>query len=274
MSLEAAGASIWTVMPKLVLRIGRSARRPLTGFKKTQAGTTPSSTSLSPSGALLKSDFFCWNPEVFSFPTTHQPSSNDCTTVSCSPTLVRRSSSGKTGWKSCLTLRAWPVVGSAPKDEATEDDTEYLFRPDAALMNEWRTHETRLSLLGETGLLPPEKPERRSGGARKEDEDGEAGLRRVNGLGKFPDWRWNWIISSLEPAPRRGGSVRSGIGISEFRLDLEKPLLLVCTCSFGRAVFSSADEPGPDDWSLTTPRTERNADPRLLSRFLAFRFRT
>jgi hypothetical protein len=47
---EKPGPSIWTVIPKLVLRTGLSALRPLTGLRKHHAGTAPSSTLLSLEG--------------------------------------------------------------------------------------------------------------------------------------------------------------------------------------------------------------------------------
>src|SRR5688572_751970 len=127
-------------MPKLVLRIGRSALRPFTGFMKHQAGTTPSST-LSPVSGLLNRLLFCMKPP--SLPTTHQPSSNDWTTVSCSPRLVISSSSGRTGENICLTFRLVPVVGVVSMEELV-DMTEKRLRPLEALMNELRNMEERL----------------------------------------------------------------------------------------------------------------------------------
>ena len=97
------------VMPRLVLLIGLSARRPLTGFKKHHAGTTPSSMFCPGSGVDLNRDLAVWTKDEFSLPTTHHPSSNDCTTVRCSP-RDGRISSGRTGSNICRTLRVVPDV--------------------------------------------------------------------------------------------------------------------------------------------------------------------
>ena len=99
-----------TVIDRLVLLIGLSALRPLTGFKKHHAGTTPSSMFCPGSGALNR-DLAVWTKVELSLPTTHHPSSNDCTTVSCSP-RDGRSSSGRTGSKVCRTFRVVPDVTS------------------------------------------------------------------------------------------------------------------------------------------------------------------
>jgi len=94
------------VTPRLELLIGLSARRPLTGFKKHHAGTTP--ISMFPPGSRdLNKDLAVWTNVEFSLPTTHHPSSNDCTTVSRSPSNGR-SSSGRTGSNFCRTLRVGP----------------------------------------------------------------------------------------------------------------------------------------------------------------------
>ena len=61
-----AGALSVTVTPRLVVRMGRSARRPWTGFMKHQAGIAPSSTSP--------------GLNTLSRPTMHQPSSKEFTT--------------------------------------------------------------------------------------------------------------------------------------------------------------------------------------------------
>jgi len=98
-----------TVMPRLVLLVGLSARRPLTGFKKHHAGITPSSMFSLGSGDDLNRDLAVWTKVEFSLPTTHHPSSNDCTTVSCSP-RDGRSSSGRRGSNICRTLRVIPDV--------------------------------------------------------------------------------------------------------------------------------------------------------------------
>ena len=97
-----------TVTPRLEFLIGLSARRPLTGFKKHHAGTTPSSI-FPPGSCNLKRDLAVWMKAEFSLPTTHHPSSNDCTTVRRSPS-DGRSSSGRTGSNVCRTLRAVPDV--------------------------------------------------------------------------------------------------------------------------------------------------------------------
>jgi len=97
-----------TVTPRLVLLIGLSARRPLTGFKKHHAGITPSSV-FSPGSGDLNKDLAVWTKVEFSLPTTHHPSSNDCTTVRRSPS-DGRSSSGRTGSNVCRTLRVVPDV--------------------------------------------------------------------------------------------------------------------------------------------------------------------
>jgi len=52
---EKAGPSIWTVIPKLLLRIGRSPFKPTTGLRKHHAGTTPIST--------LEEGSFCLNKD-------------------------------------------------------------------------------------------------------------------------------------------------------------------------------------------------------------------
>ena len=97
-----------TVTPRLVLLIGLSARRPLTGFKKHHAGITPISM-FSPGSWDLNRDLAeCTNVE-FSLPTTHHPSSNDRITVRRSPSNGR-SSSGRTGSDICRTLRVVPDV--------------------------------------------------------------------------------------------------------------------------------------------------------------------
>src|SRR6266702_618956 len=83
-------ASSWTVTPREVVRIGREALRPFTGLMKHQAGTAPISTSPG-----LTSE---------SRPTIHQPSSNDWTTFTFSPS-ESTSSSGSTGANSWRTLR-------------------------------------------------------------------------------------------------------------------------------------------------------------------------
>ena len=96
------------VMPRLVLLIGLSARRPLTGFKKHHAGIAPSSMFCPGSGDLNR-DLAVWMKVEFSLPTTHHPSSNDCTTVRRSPS-EGRSSSGSIGSNFCRTLRVVPDV--------------------------------------------------------------------------------------------------------------------------------------------------------------------
>src|ERR1700761_1743923 len=78
------------VTPREVVRIGREALRPFTGLTQHQAGTAPISTSPG-----LTSE---------SRPTMHQPSSNDCTTVTLSLS-ESTSSSGSTGANSWRTLR-------------------------------------------------------------------------------------------------------------------------------------------------------------------------
>lgn len=95
-----------TVTPRLELLIGLSARRPLTGFKKHHAGITP--ISMFPPGSWdLKRDLAVLTKVEFSLPTTHHPSSNDCTTVSRSPS-TGKISSGRTGSNFCRTLRDGP----------------------------------------------------------------------------------------------------------------------------------------------------------------------
>ena len=81
--------SVFTVTPKLDPLIGLSLLNPFIGFTKHQAGTVPSSTSLSAAAALL-------SPNGASRAMTHHPSSNDCIIVTRSPSL-RRGSSGKMG---------------------------------------------------------------------------------------------------------------------------------------------------------------------------------
>ena len=93
-------------MPRLVLLIGLSARRPLSGFKKHHAGTTPSSM-FCPSSGDLNRDLAVWTKVELSLPTTHHPSSNDCMIVRRSPS-DGRSSSGRTGSNFCRTLRVDP----------------------------------------------------------------------------------------------------------------------------------------------------------------------
>jgi hypothetical protein len=97
-----------TVTPRLELLIGLSARRPLTGFKKHHAGTTPISM-FSPGSWDLNKDLAVWTKVELSLPTTHHPSSNDCTIVRRSPGNGR-SSSGRTGSNCCRTLRVVPDV--------------------------------------------------------------------------------------------------------------------------------------------------------------------
>ena len=97
-----------TVTPRLELLIGLSARRPLTGFMKHHAGTTPTSM-FAPASWVLNRDLAVWTKIEFSLPTTHHPSSNDCTTVRRSPSNGR-SSSGRTGSNFCRTLRVVPDV--------------------------------------------------------------------------------------------------------------------------------------------------------------------
>jgi hypothetical protein len=106
----APGASSSTVTPSDEERMGRSARRPLTGLTKTQAGTAPISA--------LSAGVACFAPNAVvpaaaaaadakrpaSRPTMHHPSSYECTTVSCSP-RESTSSSGKTGLNIWRTLR-------------------------------------------------------------------------------------------------------------------------------------------------------------------------
>jgi len=98
-----------TVTPRLVFLIGLSALRPLTGFKKHHAGITPSSMFSPGSDDDLNRDLAVWTKFELSLPTTHHPSSNDCTTVSRSP-RDGRSSSGRTGSNFCRTLRVVPDV--------------------------------------------------------------------------------------------------------------------------------------------------------------------
>ena len=109
-----------TVTPRLEHLIGLSARRPLTGFKKHHAGTTPISIFPPGSWDLLNRDLAFWTKVEFSLPTTHHPSSNDCTIVSRSPSNVR-SSSGRTGSNFCRTLRVGPdevlIVETPDMDE-------------------------------------------------------------------------------------------------------------------------------------------------------------
>lgn len=105
--------------PKLLLLIGLSARSPLTGFKKHQAGTTPNSTLFSGAGVDLKSDLAVCTKDEFSLPTTHQPSSKDCTTVRCSPRFVNNSS-GRTGSNNWRTLRDVPDVVVASNEDVPD----------------------------------------------------------------------------------------------------------------------------------------------------------
>ena len=134
-------ASKLTVMPRLLTLIGLSALRPLTGLRKHHAGTTPSSMLFSGSGVLLNNDFAVCTSDAFSRPTTHQPSSKDCTTVRCSPNRVK-SSSGSTGSKSCRILREVPDVLVGSNDDEP-DITENRFWLLVKLMKELRDLEER-----------------------------------------------------------------------------------------------------------------------------------
>lgn len=144
---ENPGPCNCTVTPRLELRTGLSTRRPLTGLIKHQAGTTPSSISLSDVvPCCLKSDFGADKNVPCSFPTRHHPSSNDCMRVSCSPGDEISNSSGSTGLNSCRTLRLIPVVGLCVLFEPLED-TEKRFCPLVVLKNESLNREIRLSPL-------------------------------------------------------------------------------------------------------------------------------
>ena len=93
----------------------------------------------------MNKDLAVWIIEAFSLPTTHHPSSKDCTIVSCSPTFVRRSSSGRTGSKSCLTFLTVPVLDWT-SSEALLDATD---------MTEYRCRDAPLELLTDRRALEP-----------------------------------------------------------------------------------------------------------------------
>lgn len=118
------GPSTLTVIPKLVLLTGLSTRTPCNGLIKHQAGTTPNSMLFSGWLLDLNNDLAVGTAKLLSLPTTHQPSSNDCTMLSCSPTFARRSSSGRTGSKSCLTFLTAPMLEGLLEDA---DITENRF---------------------------------------------------------------------------------------------------------------------------------------------------
>jgi len=144
------GPSTLTVIPKLVLLTGLSTRTPCIGLRKHQAGTTPNSILPSGCGLDANKDLAVCTIEAFSLPTTHQPSSKDWTILSGSPTVVRRSSSGRTGSKSCLTFLTVPVLDRSEGLLDATDVTEYRFK-DARfeLLIDRRTLEPRL----DSGLL-------------------------------------------------------------------------------------------------------------------------
>lgn len=169
---EKAGPSICTVMPRLVLRMGRSPFKPTTGFMKHHAGTTPISMLFGGSG--LNKDLGCMNA-LPSLPTTHHPSSNDWTTVSLSPRLTS-SSSGSMGLKIWRIFRRVPVVGFESIEEV-EDRTEKRLLPEPeALKNE--IQDPRLPPDGGRG-----PPSLLALSAK------EKGWATMDGLGKLPDWR-------------------------------------------------------------------------------------
>ena len=202
------GASKLTVMPRLLTLIGLSALRPLTGLRKHHAGTTPSSTLFSGSGVLLNKDFAVWTNDAFSRPTTHQPSSKDCTTVRCSPNRVR-SSSGSTGSKSCRTLRAVPEVDFGSNDDDEPDITENRFWLLVKLMKELRDLEER-------------------SGSRAEFRGDAAPRANVNGLGANGVGRVPASRSSAALVSRaRGMPAFSGRTMVELTMFLENPILWV-----------------------------------------------
>lgn len=170
-----------TVMPKLVFRTGLSARRPLTGLRKHHAGTTPSSTSFSSTRAVLNRDLALCTKDAFSRPTTHQPSSNDCTTVNCSPRRTR-SSSGRTGSYIWRTRRIVPNVSVESKEEVF-DMTEKRFWLEV-LMKDWRR----------PAGAPGSNMEVRWGSSAKEKGLG------ANAVGNASDWRCvsiTWVAEAL-----------------------------------------------------------------------------
>lgn len=157
-----------TVTPRLVLLIGLSPRRPLTGFKKHHAGITPSSVFCPGSGDLNR-DLAVWTKVEFSLPTTHHPSSNDCTTVRRSPSDAR-SSSGRTGSNVCRTLRVVPDVLLIVEVPDSTENRLWLF----VLIKEelW-------------DCLDPTKFKSGIGGPADMAKGADA---RVNGLGNPRDW--------------------------------------------------------------------------------------
>ena len=163
MSFLDEGPSMLTVTPRLEFLIGLSARRPLTGFKKHHAGMTPISIFL-PGSWDLNKDLAVLTKVAFSLPTTHHPSSKDCTTVSRSP-RKGRSSSGRTGSNFCRTLRVGP-------------DVELIVEmPD---MNETRLWRLELIKEWRESLCPKWF---KSGGCRAPAEGAKETGLGVNGLG-------------------------------------------------------------------------------------------
>jgi len=198
-----------TVIPRLVLLIGLSARRPLTGFKKHHAGTTPSSMFCPGSDDDLNRDLAVWTKVEFALPTTHHPSSNDCTTVSCSP-RAGRSSSGRTGSNFCRTLRIVPDVLLIEEVPDTTENRLFVRLPKElrACDNSLGTTESKVANRG-----PPE-------GAKEEDV-------RANGLGGIAGF-----IMAFSGA-------LSGRTMVESIICLEKPLVSV----FDRLRSLSFSEP-------------------------------
>jgi len=207
-SLREDGPSTLTVIPKLVFLTGLSTRTPCIGLRKHQAGTTPNSILPSGWGLDPNNDLAVCTIEAFSLPTTHQPSSKDCTILSGSPTVVRRSSSGRTGSKSCLTFLTVPVL----------DWTSSEGLLDATDVTEYRFKDARFELLIERRTLEPGLDSEPLAERAKENGFGE------NDWGIDPDWRWYSIISSRVCG--RGGRERervfSGRGMVESRSFLEK----------------------------------------------------
>lgn len=184
---SAPGAFICTVIPKLDPLTGRSALKPLTGFKKHHAGTTPNSTfpSSAPVPAPAAVTGFPNNVltgaanTLFSLPTTHHPSSKDWITVSCSPKRVMSSSSGRIGLKIWRTFRALPEVGPLPTVDEAADNTEKRLK--RLLWLDMLMKDTRSEAPGasmeERGEPPPVAAMAKAKGLG------------AKGRGKVPDWR-------------------------------------------------------------------------------------